>query len=223
MADSSYDERATKPEATDPDRAELLAQNRERRARIRDEERVEKADGDQDLIEIGVGGPADSPRKLAIAFAATTALLVVVVGILAYLLVSEDSAGSGRSDEQGAIVAAKQYATTVLTYLAGDYADLDKRIRSISTPDFADRYIRSSQQAREGNDAAQATGTAVAREAGVVSISDDEAVVLVAIDQNVKTPLAPDASKEGIDYQSRIKITMSRDGDSWKLSDLSVV
>lgn len=220
-------------------REELLAENRARRAEIRADEEAKaarKADGDDgesvsEAVE-ATAEEADLPvrradsatgsRRLIIGLGAAVAVLVIAVAVLGYFLATADSDAESGVDRR-AVNDAKSYATTVLTYSSGNYADLDKRIREISTPEFADRYIKSSQEARQGNDEAQAKGTAEAKEAGLVSITDSKAVVLVAVNQNVKSPLVPSAGPDGMDYQSRVVITLTRDGDAWKLSDLSVV
>lgn len=247
MANGREDgEAAGADESVASDRAALLADNRERRAKIRADEQAkaersgggettdggaagrdtagadsgsaEEPDGKE---ELGVMPVRPSGRIIAV-LGALVAVLAVAVAILGYLYATSGSAENADARAK-AIDDAKTYATSVLTYSAGDYADLDKRIREISTPEFADRYITSSQKAREGNDEAQATGSAEAKEAGLVSMSDTTAVVLVAIDQTVKTPLVPAVGPDGMDYQSRVKITLMRDGDDWKMSDLSVV
>lgn len=165
-----------------------------------------------------------APRGIVIGLGALVVVLAVAVGVLGYLLATSDGDdGPATSARSEAVDQAKKYATSVLTYSSGDYAGLDKRIRAISTPEFADRYIKSSQDARKGNDAVNASGTATAPAAGLITIDDSTAKVLVAVDQHVNTPLAPAVGPEGIDYQSRVEITLKRDGDQWKLSDLSVL
>ncbi|ALG85239.1 hypothetical protein [Gordonia phthalatica] len=227
----------------EPGRDELLAENRARRAQLRAEEEAKAArkageDTGVDEPDLQAGDAVEDsatdeptgesrdrqPRRLLTVLVAAVAVLAIAVGVLGYLLAT---AGSDSTiDDQamnGAVDDAKTYATTVLTYSSGDYADLDKRIRAISTPEFADRYIKSSQQARQGNDEAQAKGTAEAKEAGLISLSDTTAKVLVAVDQKVTSPLVPAVGPDGMNYESRITITLTKDGDTWKLSDLTVV
>ncbi|MGB6126035.1 MAG: hypothetical protein WBG47_11835 [Gordonia sp. (in: high G+C Gram-positive bacteria)] len=251
------DERDEKAGSAGLDREGLLAENRARRAQLREDEEAKAArkngtgvgvDGEQHDADSAVGDsaaidgagatepaggiepagarPADtraaSSKTLVRVLAASTIILAIAAIVLGVLFTLSASK-SDDSASQEAVNTAKDYATTVLTYQSGNYSDLDRRIRGISTPQFADQYIKSSQAARTGNDAAQATGTAKALEAGVISMSDDTAEVLVAVDQNVKSPLVPALAKDGIDYQSRVKITLTRDGDEWKLSNLEVV
>ncbi|NLG47533.1 hypothetical protein [Gordonia sp. (in: high G+C Gram-positive bacteria)] len=232
MANGREDGEATGADASAvSDREELLVKNRERRAQIRAEEKsaVKRresgdAEGDEEAaVEDSSDGAVVMPSsKVVMVLSAAVVVLAIAVAVLGYLYATSGSNDDADAQQQ-AINDAKTYATSVLTYSAGDYADLDKRIREIATPEFADRYIASSQKAREGNDEAKAAGSAEAKEAGLVSLSDTTAVVLVAIDQNVKTPLVPAVGPDGMDYQSRVKITLTRDGDDWKLSDLSVV
>lgn len=237
MANGREDGEATGADASvEADRAELLVKNRERRAQIRAEEEAkaarrggdeaagDEAGGDEETPPVAnSGGAVVMPSStIVMVLSAAVVVLAIAVAALGYLYATSGSKDDADAQKQ-VIDDAKTYATSVLTYSAGDYADLDKRIREISTPEFADRYIASSQRAREGNDEAQAAGSAEAKEAGLISLSDTTAVVLVAIDQNVKTPLVPAVGPDGMDYQSRVKITLTRDGDDWKLSDLSVV
>ncbi|MGB6246246.1 hypothetical protein [Gordonia sp. (in: high G+C Gram-positive bacteria)] len=218
---------------TAAEREDLLARNRARRAQLREDAASaepndsQSNDSQSDGVEPASESPVDPQTRtgggrLIPLLAGLAAIFAIATVVLTILLVTADPAADTAAADRQAVDDAKTYATTVLTYHSGDYAELDKRIRQISTAEFADRYIKSSQQAREGNDAAEATGTAEAKEAGLISRSDDRAVVLVAIDQNVRSPRMP-AVSEGIDYQSRVKITLTRDGDDWKLSDLTVV
>lgn len=163
-------------------------------------------------------------RKLVAGLLALIVALAVAVGVLGYLLATADSGvalDSGTGEQ--ALADAKTYAAEVVTYGPDDYADLDRRIREISTPDFADRYIEASQDARRGTDEAKASSVGTAIAAGAESISDDEAVVLVALNQKVTSPELPTAGEEGLDYQTRVRVTLQRDGDRWILADLVTI
>ncbi|GAC57108.1 hypothetical protein GOHSU_16_00640 [Gordonia hirsuta DSM 44140 = NBRC 16056] len=165
---------------------------------------------------------AGARRFLPIGLSAVIAGLVVAVAVLAILLVraSDDGLGPDSGIGAQALTDAKDYAAAVVTYSPDDYSALDRKIREISTPDFADRFITSSQQAREGNDEAKATSRGSAVDAGLMSISRDQAVVLVALDHSVTSPELPSAGEEGLEYQSRVRVTLTRDGDRWLLGDL---
>jgi len=165
------------------------------------------------------------PRWLVPALAALAVVLAVIVGVLGYLYATVDDDGLGPDSGLGeqALTTAKTYAVDIVSYRSGDYAELDQRIRSISTKDFADRYIKSSQDARTGNDEANATSVGTAVDAGLKSISENRAVVLVALDQKVTSPQVPAVGDQGLDYSSRVLITLIRDGDRWVVDDLDTV
>ncbi|WP_344782045.1 hypothetical protein [Gordonia caeni] len=233
---------------TPAEREELLANNRRTREELRaaeakkaaagaDEETPdvdEAADGASDTDPVDpsrvpgkvVAEPsgASGGRKLIAGLVALIVALAVAVGVLGYLLASADrgvALDSGAGEQ--ALADAKTYAAEVVTYGPGDYSDLDRRIREFSTSDFADRYIQASQDARRGTDEAKASSIGTAIAAGAESITDEEAVVLVALDQKVTSPELPAAGDEGLEYQTRVRVTLQRDGDRWVLSDLVTI
>ena len=209
------------------DRDELLAENRRNREAARTEAQekaakkrlADRLPGRVDDEEQQRRGP--SLTALLAVLAAILAVTTIVFGVLAFR--GGDSLGPESGIGEQAVTDAKKYAVDIVTYDAGDYAALDKRIRDFSTPAFAKRYIDSSQEARRGNDEAKASSTAKAVAAGLQSISETQAVVLVALDQKVTSPDLPVAGEDGIDYRTRVLISLQRDGDRWLVSDLEMV
>ena len=122
-----------------------------------------------------------------------------------------------------AMTTARTYVASVMTYDVKDYADLDRRIREISTTDFAEKFIESSAQARKANTAAGASSKATAPTAGFISLTKDRAQVLVALDQTITAPEIAAELPDGHLYQSRVQVTLVRDDDRWLLDDLQVV
>lgn len=230
---------------TSAERDALLAANRQARDELRAKEaekaaakggetksseaQGDDADGDDADVDAAPAEPTASmtvaarPSRTAFfAVSALAAALAIATGIFAFLYATSDSglgpeSGIGRA----AIDDGRTYAEQIVTYSAGDYSALDKQIRAISTPEFADRYIASSQEARKGNDAAGATSTGTAQSAGLVSITNSKAEVLVALDQKVTSPQLPAAGAEGLQYQRRVLLTLVREGDRWVVSDLA--
>ncbi|MFT3661873.1 MAG: hypothetical protein QM809_10870 [Gordonia sp. (in: high G+C Gram-positive bacteria)] len=160
-------------------------------------------------------------RTLVIGLAALAAVLAIATGVLGYLYASS-SDGLGPDSELGrsALSDAKKYSAQIVTYSPEKYAALDKKIREVSTKDFADKYIKASQEARRGNDVAKASSVGTAVTAGLESLTETRAVVLVALDQKVTSPELPSAGEEGLEYQTRVKITLERDGDRWLVDEL---
>ncbi len=171
-----------------------------------------------------------SARRSTILLAVLSALVVLLAATTAYFAYTAaqagdraDAAGPSETTRQEVMDLGRQYAAQLATYDSADYADLDRRIREISTPEFAKRYIQSSQDARRGNTAARGVSKAESNEAGLQSISDTKAVVLVTLDQTVTAPDVSDQLPQGIPYQSRVKVTLEQRDGQWLLADFDTV
>ncbi|WP_420039445.1 hypothetical protein [Gordonia sp. MP11Mi] len=217
---------------TSLDGDEFLAANRAKREQIRMEEagnpQADESQTDESQTDESPAAESqtDEPRPsktLVVSLIAAVAVLAVAAGVFAYLAFGTGSDDGDDLDQAGALRDAKSYAAQMLTYEAGKYDDLDRRIRGIATPEFADTYVKSSQQARAANDAAQASSKGSAENAGIMSINDREAVVLVALDNTVTSPQAPALGTGSGAYESRVKVTLARDDGKWLVSDFEVV
>ncbi|WP_244332164.1 hypothetical protein [Gordonia polyisoprenivorans] len=220
-------------EANRRERERLRADAERKAARSTDPDRVPRKLGDD---EPATPGPVRR-RRMTIAgsrglFAVVAVLVVLVVGlgvstgVLAYRLHSADSAaavGPSDADRKAVIDTAKSYAATLTTYDSSNYGDLDARIRRISTPDFAKTFIASSQDARAGNANAKGVSKATAAHGGIESMSADNAVVLVSLDQTITSPELTSEVPQGIPYQSRVLVTLTRQDGRWMLAGFTVV
>lgn len=224
----------TGPDDVTPlDGDDFLATNRANRERHRDEAQRKADRASRTPGRIATVRPARRRLSIAPATAVLVALSVLVVGLalstayFAYVATRADdraaAAGVSEADRQAAMERARDYAAQVATYDPANYGDLDRRIRQISTPEFAKKYITSSSDARRGNATARGTSKAESKEAGVQSISDSTATVLVTLDQTVTSPEVKDQVPQGIPYQSRVKVTLQRVNGTWMLSDLDTV
>ncbi|MBD0859972.1 hypothetical protein IA539_01935 [Gordonia sp. zg691] len=164
------------------------------------------------------------------AVAVMVALVVVLVAstaVLAVLYVDAErraeAASAGTADTTTILDTARRYASEISTYNSADYSDLDRRIREISTPAFTQTYIESSQDARRGSTEAEAVSTAKADNAGVMSSGDGKAVVLVTLDQTLKSPQTAQQFPEGFPYQSRVKVTLVQQDGRWLMEDFAVL
>jgi len=168
----------------------------------------------------------DSRRVITVLAALCALLAVSTVGVGVWGLAESRSAAHTNPQSahgQDAMNAARKYVATVMTYDVKDYGDLDRRIREVSTTDFAEKFIESSAAARKGNSAAGASSKATAPAAGLISLSADRAEVLVSLDQTITAPEIAAELPDGHLYQSRVKVTLVRDGDRWLLDDFTVV
>ncbi|MFT4126507.1 MAG: hypothetical protein QM662_09775 [Gordonia sp. (in: high G+C Gram-positive bacteria)] len=219
-------------EATPLDGDDFLAANRRAREQLRAEEqrtadRVPRRLSDDDAARAGAARfRIAGSRRLFVLIA----LLVVAVvglgtstGVLAYRLAAEQPAAPADTDRVAVLDAAKRYASSLATYDPADYADLDRRIRAVSTPDFAKTYIQASADARAGNGNARGVSKATARYAGIESLEPGRAVVLVALDQRVTSPQIAEQVPDGVPYQSRVRVTLVHRDGRWQLDDLATV
>ncbi len=230
---------------------EFLAANRSRREQLRAEaadrvpRKLDTTSGrtDKGRTERGRGGKsggvgaeaasaagATRPgrgRLLVGVLASFVVVLAISPGVLAYLYAQADrrasDAGPSDADRTTVLDTARRYAVELTTYDPADYGDLDRRITQISTPEFGKTYIASSQDARKGNANAKGVSTSKAQRAGIESVTADRAVVLVALDQTVKSSEIAAQVPDGIPYQSRVEITLAKRNGTWLLDDLATV
>lgn len=216
---------------------EFLAANRSRREQLR-AEAADRVPRKLDTTKTG-GARADAEeaagrvkrpvrgRVLVGVLAALVVVLAISTGVLAYLYAQADrrvsDAGPSDADRTTVLDTARRYAVELTTYDPADYGDLDRRITQISTPEFGKTYIASSQDARKGNANAKGVSTAKAQRAGIESMTADRAVVLVALDQTVKSSEIAAQVPDGIPYQSRVEITLAKRNGTWLLDDLATV
>ena len=154
-----------------------------------------------------------------VVLAASTAVLAV-----AYVDADERAESSASAGTTTSLLeTARRYAAEISTYNSADYADLDRRIREISTPAFTQTYIESSQDARRGSAEAESVSTATADNAGLMSVDDGKAVVLVTLDQTLKSPQTAQEFPEGFPYQSRVKVTLVEQDGRWLMDDFAVL
>ena len=216
------------------DGEDFLEQNRANREKLR----VEAQAKDERAKDDRTPGRTSTTRRFTVrgsrgvwvALVSLICLAAVLAATTGYFAYSSRQAHSevdatqvSTDDGRQAMDVARKYAVELTTYDPTDYGDLDRRIRQIATPAFADRYIASSADARQGNAAARGNSRATATEAGLQSISSDKAVVLVALDQTVSSPQVEKQVPEGIPYQSRVKITLVHRDGRWQLDDLAAV
>ncbi|MFI7020492.1 hypothetical protein [Streptomyces sp. NPDC050164] len=174
-------------------------------------------DGPQKRSEPGPGGR----RRLL-----TLVLAVLLVVGLAALAALGWQYRDGRLTETArteALAAARKAAPIVLSY---DYRRLDKdfsRARAHLTGDFRDEYGKTTKTvvaptARKYHGVVKATvaapGSGAAPAASVVSASPDKVVVLLFVNQVTEST---QVSGSRVDL-NRVRMTMDRTGDGWKVS-----
>ncbi|MFT4199470.1 hypothetical protein [Gordonia sp. (in: high G+C Gram-positive bacteria)] len=214
----------------------FLAANRKKRAAAREEAAKEaarkdartpgKVDNPKGGLVAALTDRFDADKLIGWLLAACAVLAVLVIGLGVWGFRASHIAAQTdpqSSHGQSALKAARDSAAALTTYQAKDYGDLDRRIRDISTTDFADKYIKSLPDARKGTQAADASSKGAATSAGVIKLTADKAEVLVALDQTITAPEIAAVMPDGHLYQSRVKVTLVRDGGRWLVDDFAVL
>jgi Mce-associated membrane protein len=150
-------------------------------------------------------------------------LCLPLLAAVAVLLLRDQDAVQVRHARAAAMAAATTAAGDVLSY---DYRTLDAdiaRAQADATGVFAAQYRRTAaalqQQAAHNRAIVQATPS----RPGVVSATADEVVVLVFVDQaSVRQVAGAKTPTTRID-QSRVRMTMTRVGDRWLVSQLAAL
>src|SRR4051794_6190802 len=154
---------------------------------------------------------------------AVAVLCLPLAAAVAILLLRDQDALSVRQARSEAMAAAVSAATEVLSY---DYRTLDDdlaRAQADATGVFAQQYRQTAgalkQQAAQNRAIVQASPS----RPGVVSATDDEVVLLVFIDQASVRQAAGAATPTTRIDQSRVRMTMTRVGDRWLVSQLAAL
>jgi Mce-associated membrane protein len=150
-------------------------------------------------------------------------LCLPLTAAVAVLLLRDQDAIDVAHARAGAMAAAVTAASDVLSY---DYRSLDtdiSRAQADATGVFAAQYRKTAAALKEQAAQVRAIVQATASRPGVVSASADEVVVLVFVDQaSVRQVAGAKTPTTRID-QSRVRMTMTKVGDRWLVSQLAAL
>ncbi|CAM5738228.1 hypothetical protein SAFG77S_02949 [Streptomyces afghaniensis] len=164
--------------------------------------------------------PGDRRRPLTLLLAVLLVVGLVALAALGWQYRDGRLTESARTE---ALAAARKAAPAVLSY---DYRRLDKdfsRARAHLTGDFRDEYGKTTKTvvaptAEKYHGVVKATvaapGSGGTPAASVVSASPDKVVVLLFVNQVTESTQVSGARVD----QNRVRMTMERTGDGWKVS-----
>jgi Mce-associated membrane protein len=163
-------------------------------------------------------------RRPALAAAGVSAALCVPTAAAVPVLVlhERDAVGEQQAREDAA-AAARRAAEDVLSYDYRTVGDDIARARSEATGLFSRQYAASADQLAEQARATRAIVQARAGDPAIISATSTEAVVLVFVDQVSVKQLRGAASPTTRIDQSRVRLTMSRIGGRWLVSQLAAL
>jgi Mce-associated membrane protein len=185
---------------------------------------------------------APAPRRLSArlsALATGLALLLAVLALAGLVLARRDLAELRQTEDRRAeaLAAAEAFAVALTTY---DYRTIGDQFAKVAaaatdTPEcqkdatgkpapnatgcFKSEYVLVTGKAfQDVVVQRKATSVGTVRSAGVVSVSDDRAVVLVALDQKVSNVDRP----AGSTAENRVLVSLVRQSGRWLVSDVRV-
>lgn len=175
----------------------------------------------EDVVEGRLVLPATSGRARQLA----AGVLVLLVAAAAFTIVQAHRAAGLAEARTDALAAAKERVPALLGY---DAATLDADLATAAdqtTGDFRTDYGKILDEVVKPTATQRGISTsATVDAAGVVSGTRDRVVVLLFLTQTTTTAKGEDGGKGGTSVSgSRVEVTMTRDGDRWRIAGLRPV
>lgn len=151
---------------------------------------------------------------------AAVGALLLLTGLMVYRVVTHRGPAPIEASRSAALDAGREAARLVFSF---DYRHLDKDFKaglSVTTGEFRRQYESTTGKLVQRPALEQkATQVAEVREAGVMSASVDEVVLLVFVNSESKSVAKPVPKVT----QARLQMTMQRHAGSWLVSRLALV
>ncbi len=155
--------------------------------------------------------------RLGLGLTAATVALAITVAILGWLNWQQAQTDAARTD---ALAAARAHAESILSY---DYRRIDADIakaKKATTGSFSDEYAKTTSTVVKPTAIQyKAVVSAQVRAASVRSVSPDEVVVLLFVNQ---TTTSTRITGPKVD-QSRVRMTLVKSGDDWLVSKIDAL
>jgi Mce-associated membrane protein len=173
----------------------------------------DEPEDDEPADEDDAPGRRRWPRPAVVAVVLAV-LLVAGGAVWAWLKIQDlqDKAAAPEAARQAAVGFAKDLGTY-------DYRDMDGNFRLVaerSTANFAGQLKQITQAMNPLLTQTQATSKGAVPGAGVVTVTDDRAVVVVFLDQTIKNS---NTAQPRVD-RSRMQVTLVKEDGVWKLDHL---
>jgi Mce-associated membrane protein len=165
------------------------------------------------------GDELRSPAR-AVRILVVLAVLGVVVGVAGLLVprvaVADDDAG----DRKEVVSRATDFAVTYNTYDVAAKDDYQERMKGLLTPAYFTEFTKVTDAVFDAlTTKKQKSGDAKVIAVAVDSIDDDSAVALVAVNAAISNT----DEKAAVERRFRWKVTFSREGDEWLVSQFETV
>jgi Mce-associated membrane protein len=206
MPDEATEPPATEPPESKPEPARIRPKTNTRATKVGDRRRSGKA-------TVARGSRRRLTRWVSVIVLAAALLAIAVQGRQWYELRQVDSA------RQQALAAARQTTVNFVT-ISADSVDRDlQRVADGATGDFKDEFTKGMAQVRAAVIENKVNSHGTVLRAAIVSSDRSSAVVLVAVDAEVRNVNAPD----GRLTHYRIRTDLALVGGAWLVSKLEFV
>jgi Mce-associated membrane protein len=185
------------------------------------------SDGTDEADEAGTH-PADGeasrpgqrrPQSATMLTAAVVVLIVALLGASGYIAVRHRDAAQ-RQQRAAAFTAAARQGVINMTTLNFEHAEDDiQRLLDNSTGEFKDDFAKQADDFVKVAKQTRAVSDGTVNSAAVESMGNDSAVVLVAVTSHVSN--AAGANEDPREW--RLRVTVTKDGDQIKMSNLVYV
>ena len=179
-----------------------------------------------DAAEDSGGGVTSGRRRIAsrmfpLASGIVIVVLVVVMGLLLWQRYgTDDTASAGDGTLASPAIDVAEQVVMGITNINPDTVESNAdTVLSHSTGAFHDDYEAAQGQFATLVGEADANSTGHIVQSGLESIGGDTATVLVVVSTDVQNKALPEASQRGY----RLRVTLEKEGDSYKVSNLEQV
>jgi Mce-associated membrane protein len=156
-------------------------------------------------------------------------LVLAVVLVAAAVFFWVDDADASPGDDRAETLSRQYKAVTAaakdetLAFLTVDYRDMDAltaKVLSGATGPFKEQYAGARSNLKTSAARSQAVSSGKVLSVGISDVDKDKAVVFVAANSQVTNK---STKGKAVPRYYRLKLTMVREGDTWRTSDLQFV
>jgi Mce-associated membrane protein len=158
------------------------------------------------------------PRRMAPLLSAVAIVIAVAAAVLAALSARQMSAAEHDSSvRDGALAAGRQIAVDFAAYDYRHLAEDFKRVADESTGEFKKQYLTQSTGVHDLIVKAKSVSTAEVASAGVVSVDDNRATIVIALNRTVDNESLKQPQSDSFGLQ----IVLLHRGDRWLATEVT--
>lgn len=145
--------------------------------------------------------------------------LVALVTTAVVQVIAIDRQGDRTDARRDAVAVARRSVTALTTVSAKSLDDDISRMMKDATPGFRSQFEKQAKAFREGVQQGKVASEGSVTAAGISSITDRKAVVMVAADGTVSNAVSSGPQQRSY----RLRVTLKRSGDHWLVSGMEFV